>query len=166
MPAHSKLGCSALLPAILLLLVVAPRPSEAVNIVLSNDDGWAEKNIRVLYEALTTTADGKADDPFQILISAPADNKSGTGSLDAPATVVSAGCGFDSCPRGSPAVGSNASVPRFNYVNSYPVTSMRYGIQDLSMKLLGGEADLAVSGFNVGSTSAPKFLAPSKVTQD
>lgn len=41
-------------------------------------------------------------------------------------------------------------MPRFNYVNSYPVTSMRYGIQNLSKPLLGGAPDLAVAGPNVG----------------
>jgi hypothetical protein len=29
---------------------------------------------------------------------------------------------------GSPATGHNASEPRFNYVNSYPFASMKYGI--------------------------------------
>lgn len=42
-------------------------------------------------------------------------------------------------------------MPRFNYVNSFPVTSMRYGIQNLSVPLLGGRPDLAVAGPNVGA---------------
>jgi 5'/3'-nucleotidase SurE len=37
------------------------------------------------------------------------------------------------------------------YVNSYPVTSIRYGIQNLSSTFFGGPPDIAVSGFNVGS---------------
>lgn len=127
----------------------------AVNVVLSNDDGWAEKNIRVFYDALTAAGEN-------VLISAPADNKSGTGSTDATPTVVTSGCEFSSCPSGSPAIGSNSSEPRFNYVNSYPVTSMRYGIQNLSETLLGGPADIAVAGFNVGGMSTAHSTSNTK----
>jgi 5'/3'-nucleotidase SurE len=76
-----------------------------------------------------------------------------TGSTDAePSTVGSSGCEFESCPAGAPAIGSNSSEPRFNYVNAYPVTSMRYGLQNLT-DILGGDADLAVAGFNVGGNA-------------
>lgn len=143
MRAHNKFCLSALLSFFLFL---SPNPSDAVNIVLSNDDGWAEKNIRVFYDTLTTAGEA-------VIVSAPADNKSGSGSLDVPPTIVLTGCEFDSCPPGSPAVGSNRSMPHFNYVNSYPVTSMRYGIQRLSKTLLGREPDIALAGFNVGSKS-------------
>lgn len=37
------------------------------------------------------------------------------------------------------------------YVNSYPVTSMRYGIQNLSTVFYGGKPDIAVAGPNVGA---------------
>lgn len=117
--------------------------TDAVNIVLSNDDGWAEKNIRVFYDTLTDAGE-------DVVISAPAENKSGSGSLDVEPTIVLTGCEFDSCPPGSPAIGSNSSMPQFNYVNSYPVTSMRYGIQNLSATFFDGEPDIAVAGFNVG----------------
>ena len=45
---------------------------QAANIVLTNDDGWAEVNIRTLYNTLTAAGNS-------VIISAPADNKSGTG---------------------------------------------------------------------------------------
>ncbi|KAL8728238.1 MAG: hypothetical protein Q9166_005541 [cf. Caloplaca sp. 2 TL-2023] len=82
------------------------------------------------------------------------------GSTDAPATPLTKPCEFNSCPTGSPPQGFNASNPRLNYVNSYPVTSMRYGIETLSPKFFGGAPELAVAGFNVGGTSSP-FLLPS-----
>lgn len=47
-------------------------------------------------------------------------------------------------------------MPRFNYVNSYPVTSIRYGIQTLSPKYFGGAPDIAVAGFNVGGKQLSK----------
>ncbi|KAJ4421728.1 hypothetical protein N0V82_003572 [Gnomoniopsis sp. IMI 355080] len=129
-----------------LLVTFLPLTARAANIVLSNDDGWAEKNIRVFYDALTAAGEN-------VLISAPAENESGTGSSDETPETVTDGCEFDSCPAGSPAIGSNSSEPRFNYVNSYPVTAMRYGIQNLSQTLLEGPPDIAVAGFNVGSNT-------------
>ena len=100
-------------PVYLFLLwpVVSIPASVASNIVLSNDDGWAEKNIRVFYDTLTAAGDS-------VIISAPAENESGKGSLDAPPTTLSQPCEFDSCPAGSPPTGNNASMTRFNYVNS------------------------------------------------
>lgn len=136
--------------SIIHLLVLLPISGYAANIVLSNDDGWAEKNIRVLYDSLTAAGES-------VVISAPAENESGTGSSDAEPKVVTDGCQFSSCPSGSPAVGSNSSMPRFNYVNSYPVTSMRYGIQNLSTRFFGGPPDIAVAGFNVGGEQSISY---------
>ncbi|KAI4194658.1 MAG: hypothetical protein LQ350_007648 [Teloschistes chrysophthalmus] len=127
-----------------LTLSILPTIAQSANIVLSNDDGWAEINIRAFYDKLTRAGNS-------VILSAPADNKSGTGSSDAPALPLTKPCEFNSCPTGSPAEGSDASNPRLNYVNSYPVTSMRYGIQTLSPKYFGGAPDLAVAGFNVGA---------------
>ncbi|KAL8777444.1 MAG: hypothetical protein Q9194_002556, partial [Teloschistes cf. exilis] len=118
---------------------ILPAIAQSANIVLSNDDGWAEINIRAVYDKLTQAGNS-------VVLSAPADNKSGTGSSDAPALPLTKPCEFNSCPTGSPAEGSDASNPRLNYVNSYPVTSMRYGIQTLSPKFFGGLPDLAVAG--------------------
>jgi len=120
--------------------------SQAVNIVLSNDDGWAEINIRALYQSLTA-----ADN--SVLISGPALDKSGSGSFEGTPTTVTDGCEFNSCSKGSPPEGSDSSEPRFNYVNSYPVTAMKYGVQTLAGKIFGGPPDLVVSGFNVGGNT-------------
>ena len=169
------------------LAALLPLITTATNVVLSNDDGWAEINIRAFYNALTAAGDS-------VLLSAPAENESGTGiykkfllpsflsfiqqkhskerkarvkipsplgSSDAPATPLTQACEFDSCPTGSPAQGSNASNTRFNYVNSFPVTAMRYGIQTLAPKLFGGGGggpDVAVAGFNVGCIHPPSFF--------
>ena len=42
-------------------------------------------------------------------------------------------------------------MPQFNYVNSFPVTSIKFGIQNLASTLLPGPIDLAVTGPNVGA---------------
>ncbi|GAB1193916.1 hypothetical protein APSETT444_003153 [Aspergillus pseudonomiae] len=127
-----------------LTLAVLPLAAQAVNIISANDDGWAEKNIRTLYDTLTAAG-------HSVVISAPAENKSGTGSMDADPKQLTEACEFDSCPVGSPAVGNNATQPRWNYVNSYPVTSIKHGIQNLSTTYFSGNPDLAVTGPNVGA---------------
>jgi 5'/3'-nucleotidase SurE len=54
------------------ILALLPLTAQAVNIISSNDDGWAEANIRALFESL-----GEAG--HSVVVSAPAENQSGTG---------------------------------------------------------------------------------------
>lgn len=54
----------------LLTPVLLPVAAQAVNIVLCNDDGWAEINLRTLYKSLTGAGDS-------VIVSAPAVNESG-----------------------------------------------------------------------------------------
>ena len=58
------------------LLSLLPLAASAVNIVSSNDDGWAESNIRALYDSLTAAGNS-------VVLSAPADNQSGKGKAQA-----------------------------------------------------------------------------------
>lgn len=91
-----------------ILLLLLPIAAHAINVVISNDDGWAEINIRKFYYSLTNAG-------FDSIISAPAENESGTGSSDEPPEEVgSSGCEFASCPAGSPPYGRNESMPHFN----------------------------------------------------
>ncbi|KAF2841150.1 putative acid phosphatase [Patellaria atrata CBS 101060] len=119
--------------------------STAIKVVQSNDDGWAVSNVRTLFDVLTAAG-------HDVILSAPAENKSGSSSLDVPPTPRTSPCQFNSCPANSPATGFNASNPRLNYVNSYPVTSIRYGISTVAPKFFGSaKPELAVTGPNVGS---------------
>ncbi|RJE24822.1 acid phosphatase [Aspergillus sclerotialis] len=118
--------------------------AHSLNIISSNDDGWAEINIRSLYNSLTSAG-------HSVVISAPADNQSGAGSLNTPPHKLILPCEFNSCPSGSSAYGHNASQPRFNYVHSHPATSMQYGINEFGPKFFDGEPHLAITGPNVGS---------------
>ncbi|KZV97839.1 acid phosphatase [Exidia glandulosa HHB12029] len=116
----------------------------AINVIMSNDDGWASCNIRASFDELRRAG-------FNAVISSPAVGRSGAGSLDLPAVPVLTGCEWDSCPALSPAIGFNASNPRLNYVNSMPATSAKYGIETLAPKFFGGPPDLVVTGPNIGS---------------
>ena len=56
------------------VLLIFSSAVSATNILLSNDDGWAEANIRAFYDALTLTG-------HSVVLSAPAENKSGSGKV-------------------------------------------------------------------------------------
>ncbi|KAF8891712.1 survival protein sure-like phosphatase/nucleotidase [Infundibulicybe gibba] len=113
-------------------------------IVLTNDDGWATAVLRATNDALKSSA-------YNVILSAPADNQSGTGNKTAPPVPRTDPCEFDTCPAGSPAEGFNASDPRLNWVNSFPVDSVRFGIQTLAPKFFGSKPDFVVSGPNDGT---------------
>lgn len=134
--------CSLIIAAVLPL-------AQSVRIIQSNDDGWAEINLRTFFNVLNSAG-------HQVVLSGPAENQSGTGSSDAaPKVVDSDGCIFSSCPGGSSATGANATDPRLNYVNSYPVTAIKTGISTTAPKLWNGAApELALTGPNVGSNVA------------
>lgn len=133
----------------LLLAAVALPLTQGVRIVQSNDDGWSEINIRTFFNALNAAG-------HQVVLSSPAENESGKGSKDAPPTTVGAdGCGHNSCPGGAPPTGSNATDPRLNYVNSFPVTAIKQGIDVTGPQLWNGaRPELALTGPNVGPNLA------------
>ena len=66
-----------------------------------------------MYDSLTEAG-------HNVVLSSPADNKSGSGPFDLPAVPVLFGCQFDSCPALSPAYGHEADNEQINYVNSFP----------------------------------------------
>ena len=61
-----------IIPAVVSILL--PLVGSCTHVVLSNDDGWAEINIRAFYNTLTAAGDS-------VVLSAPAENESGTGKL-------------------------------------------------------------------------------------
>lgn len=56
------------------LLIAAALPlAQGIRIVQSNDDGWAEINIRTFFNTLNAAG-------HQVVLSGPAENQSGTGT--------------------------------------------------------------------------------------
>ncbi|KAJ7058060.1 acid phosphatase [Mycena amicta] len=136
----------ALLTRAVVLVALACTLS-AQRIVLTNDDGWAVALVRAQESALNSAG-------YDVVLSCPAVDKSGTGSSTTTPTVLTTPCEFNTCPTGSPAEGFNATNPRENYVNGFPVDSARFGIQTLAPKFFNGsKPDLVVSGPNVGVSS-------------
>ncbi|KAJ8472946.1 hypothetical protein ONZ51_g8184 [Trametes cubensis] len=130
--------------AVFAALLAASSEIVAQKVLLTNDDGWAVAQIRAQYDSLV-------QEGYNVVLSAPAENKSGTGSSSAPPAPLQSPCEFDTCPTGSPAEGFNASNPGLNYVNSFPVDAVRFGIQTLAPEFYGSAPDFVVSGPNVGS---------------
>ncbi|KAI4716826.1 acid phosphatase [Aureobasidium sp. EXF-10727] len=126
----------------LLLLSLTPCVNTA-NIVLSNDDGWAEMNIHTLYERL------KAEN-HSVSISAPAIDQSATGSSHAAPKPMKEPCQYHTCNTGDSATGYWHTDRNISYVNSFPATAMKYGIEKAE-KRYGRKPDLAISGINLGS---------------
>lgn len=62
---HFKMKTTSFLVALLPL-------TQAIRIVVSNDDGWAEINVRTLFNTLSAAGQ-------QVILSGPAEGKSGTG---------------------------------------------------------------------------------------
>ncbi|QRV90009.1 hypothetical protein RhiJN_18027 [Ceratobasidium sp. AG-Ba] len=133
---------SCALPLAIAAPAVAPRAS--LKVLIGNDDGWAEANVRAFYQTLSAAG-------YNAVLSAPVENQSGTGSSDETAKPLTKAGQYNSVPVGAPAQGANATDPRLNYVNSYPVTAVKYGIATLAPKFFGGAPDLVVTGPNVGT---------------
>jgi len=143
-------------------LALLPGLARAVKIVQANDDGWAELYVRSFNQALNAAG-------YDVILSCPAENKSGTstsslltiampahshspGSLDLEPTNRDQPCPYNSCPANSGKTGTDPSNPRLHWVNSFPVTAMRFGLDTFGPETWNGAtADLAVSGPNVGS---------------
>ena len=58
-----------------LLLAAALPLAHGVRIVVSNDDGWAEANVRTLFNVVAAAGN-------QAILSAPCENKSGSGTVN------------------------------------------------------------------------------------
>ncbi|KAJ6526609.1 survival protein sure-like phosphatase/nucleotidase [Mycena vulgaris] len=140
-------------PVFLLALVFAV---SAQKIVLTNDDGWAVAVVRAQNNALKAAG-------YNVVLSCPAINKSGTGSSTTTPTVLTSPCEFNTCPSGSPAEGFDATDTRLNYVNAFPVDAVRFGIQTLAPKFFGSKPDLVVSGPNVGNNLGSTVLVSGTV---
>lgn len=138
----------AAVAAVLLALPLAPFPPpvEAIRILQSNDDGWAELHIRTLNDALRAAN-------HSVLLSAPAEDKSGSGSTDREPDDRVEPCHYASCLANAGREGANDTRPDLRWVNSYPVTSVRYAIDRYAPQLWGPGArpELALTGPNAGA---------------
>lgn len=118
---------------------------QSVRLLHGNDDGWYEMYTRVFLNK--AIADG-----HDVVSSCPAENKSGSGSNDAVPQPRTTPCEYNSCSAKSGPTGTDPENRRFNWVNSYPVTGIKYGIDTYGPQIWNNKkAELAVTGPNVGA---------------
>lgn len=132
---------------VLLLSLVAPGvfgfDRSQIKILQGNDDGWAEANIRAAHKVFTQAG-------YQSLISAPTENKSGSGSSSTEPKQLEKVGQYNSIQKGSPGTGHDEEDDHIWYVNAFPLDGIRYGLDTLVDKYLGGAPQLVVTGPNVG----------------
>ena len=119
----------------------------ALNIVLTNDDGFETPNIQVLYSALLAAG-------HDVILSAPYSGQSGTSGQIAflrPIGPSSEASEAGLLPAGSYGIGETSIAPQQYYVNGSPVAATLYGIDVKAQDLWGKVPDLLISGPNEGN---------------
>lgn len=121
-------------------------PAAALDIVLTNDDGFESLNIQTLFDALKAAG-------HDVIMSAPLRNQSGkSGSVSAltPITPLLARSEGGNIRAGSPGVGPTTIADDQYYVNGTPVAAVLYGIDVLAPEKWGRIPDLVICGPNNG----------------
>lgn len=127
--------------------ITAPLTASALNIVLTNDDGFETANIQSLFKALEAAG-------HDVVMSAPYSGQSGTGGQIAfmkpigPTTQASEG---GLLPAGSAGVGVTTIAEQQFYVDGSPAASVLFGIDVVASKYWQGPPDLVISGPNQGN---------------
>lgn len=127
----------------LLSSVMLSVPSMALNIVVTNDDGWDTANIKNLKDELVKAG-------HDVIMSAPCGAQSGKGGsmtyFKAVPIDLSRSSSDEYC------VGeTDGSLAFDNYVNGSPVMAALYGIDVLAQEKWGANPDLVIAGLNEGN---------------
>ncbi|KAM7183007.1 Survival protein SurE-like phosphatase/nucleotidase [Naviculisporaceae sp. PSN 640] len=148
-----------LLPLLGLLALVKVTHAGPPRIIFSNDDGLGSLTLHQFYTTLRSAGN------FDAFVSAPCDDKSGTDSRDTTdpegdlRTAQQGECVLNST-HGAPGKRYGHGIkkdgsedPRLYWVNGYPVTSTRLGIDNFSAEVFGSDLkpELALTGINFGS---------------
>lgn len=119
----------------------------ALNIVITNDDGFETTNITTLYTALKAAG-------HNVIISAPFSGQSGVGAkheVYAPIMPVTEASPGGTIPAGSPGFGPIPGDPDIFYVDGTPAMAAYYGVDVAAhYRFESGKVDLVISGPNEG----------------
>lgn len=130
-------------------LTLLAAPAQALNILVSNDDGFETANVRALYQRLKAAG-------HDVIVSAPTQNNSGKGgsmNFLVPVTSTAKASRHGSIAAGSPGVGQDPGDNDVFYVDGTPVMSMLHGLDVVAVKRWGKQPDLVVSGPNEGNNT-------------
>ncbi|KAF2454868.1 survival protein sure-like phosphatase/nucleotidase [Lineolata rhizophorae] len=143
---------SSIAAAGLAALTVVPSV-QATKVLLNNDDGWWEANLRETYRLLS------AEDGFDVLLVAPVTGQSGTGGSAeySEDPYLSYPGQYDSVPAGSPAVGHEPDNDRIWYYNGTPAACDFVAFDYVIPQIWGNGTlpDLVVTGPNTGHNLGP-----------
>lgn len=125
----------------------------ALNILLTNDDGFITSNIRATYAALKTAG-------HNVYLFAATQNESGHGgTFDFPDTpTLQTNSDFDAVPAGAPSFGHEVDNPDIWYFNGTPAACVAFGLDYALPNFYPGVTiDLVVAGPNEGNNAGPAF---------
>ena len=140
-------------PVALLVGALAPlavAPASALDILLTNDDGFETEYIQELHKALINAG-------HRVVMAAPWGGQSGSGgkiNFLVPILPTSEDSEGGTVPAGSAGVGMNPdpmAPPTQFYVNGSPADAVLYGMDVAAPMIFGGPPELVISGPNEGN---------------
>ena len=126
-------------------------PSNALNILVNNDDGFGSANIRELYRLLRAAG-------HDAWIVAPVDNESGQGgrSVFTTSSTLTKPSEYNLVPAGAPSFGTDPMDSHIWYYNGTPAACTFFALDYVVPKYTGWtKVDLLVSGPNFGNNLGP-----------
>lgn len=145
--------------AVALLFGLQAGAALALDIVLTNDDGFETANIRALYQRLRAAG-------HDVVIAAPTQNNSGRSAAveyQREMKPLVQPTRYGGVLAGAPGVGVDPRDPDIHYVDGTPVTSLLYGLDVVAAKRWGGPPDLVISGPNEGGNVGPSIVSSGTV---
>lgn len=142
-----------------MMLVGTTFNANALDILISNDDGFETANVRALYQELKTQG-------HNVLISAPythQSSKSGMILVNKPLTVTTADSPQGEVLAGAPAIGVSPTDASIHYLDGSPVMSLIYGLDVVALETWGHKPDLVISGPNEGPNLGVQTLTSGTV---
>lgn len=130
-----------------LALALTALPAQALQILLTNDDGFETANLRALQARLKAAG-------HDVIVAAPTQNNSGTGgwiTFFKPVGPLAKDSRHGAVKAGAPGVGVDPEDPDAYYVDGTPVMSLLYGLDVVAPRRWGKAPDLVISGPNEGN---------------
>ena len=133
--------------AVLVSIAAVSSAAHALDIVISNDDGFESAYSHALYQKLKAAG-------HRVMISASAQDQSGQGSATfgmRPMTGLARDTRAGSVKAGAPSFGALPSDPDVHYVDGTPGMSVTYALDKLAPTQWQKQPDLVISGPNFGN---------------
>jgi 5'-nucleotidase len=147
-----------LLLALWLLLYAAAVP--ALDILLTNDDGFDSANLRALYQRLKAAG-------HDVIIVAPAFNQSSTGGkveYQRAIGPLQRDTRDGRISAGAPGIGVDPQDDDIHYIDATPVMSLLYGLDVVAARHWKHPPQLVISGPNEGPNDGPAIISSGTVS--